>query len=463
MTQKRKAELQRKLSIAPVPRPPDGLADEIKKNIPDLRALERERARFSRSILLSAGVAASVLLLFSSAFITLQLLSPVGEEVLPPGAVTQKKSDIPLPITPPPQARPEAQMVDTVVPAVQKRPEVASNVPIQVARRREDDVVVAAAPQPAPPAAPASVVADAMTVTAENMERRLQEAEAPAQAGARSNEGAPEVAAEAPARFAKTAVVSGDLKREETKALFSFSVDASAFDRVKEAIERGEKPAPEIVDVSAIVNYFAGAGTPRREVELEVEGSRGPVPHANESLVRFSVDTRTSDRRGTPQGPAVATNLLLVIEPNREAVADYRFVGGGTSLSLAQPVLMRNASVTGVMEVDLKPDVSRNTVVMTFHLSYRSVATMRTDVQVGRIRAWQVRESWLRASRRHRLATLGAVWSETLRGTSAGAEVARTAEELATEKPEDSRARELAAAATASYRLRISGSTGSGR
>jgi hypothetical protein len=281
-----------------------------------------------------------------------------------------------------------------------------------------------------------------------------------------------EVDAKAAGRFSAAPMQTARLKMadssgnklDDSKALFTFSVDAEAFERVKGSIERGEKPEPAIVDVSALVNYFAGAASSRREVDLDVEGSRGPLPEAEaSSFVRFSVDTRPGDPARAPEGPPVATNLFLVIEPNPAAVADYRLIGGTKSLGLAQSVLMRNASVTGVMEVDLKPNVSRNTVVVTFRLRYRSVATGRTEMLVGRVRAHELTESWLRASRRHRLATLGAVWGETLRGTNSGAEVARTAEELATEKPDDSRARELAAAATASYRLRISGSTGSGR
>jgi hypothetical protein len=59
-------------------------------------------------------------------------------------------------------------------------------------------------------------------------------------------------------------------------------------------------------------------------------------------------------------------------------------------------------------------------------------------------------KSWQRASRRHRLASLGAVWGESLKGTNKGKDVARRAEELATQAPDDVRARELARAASVS-------------
>jgi hypothetical protein len=59
-------------------------------------------------------------------------------------------------------------------------------------------------------------------------------------------------------------------------------------------------------------------------------------------------------------------------------------------------------------------------------------------------------KSWSRSSRRHRLASLGAVWAESLKGTPAGSEVVRRAEELATQDPGDVHARELARAVSAS-------------
>ena len=53
MTTKRKAELQRRLSMASVPKPPAGLADRIKRDIPELLDTTRDRERFSRSAVAS--------------------------------------------------------------------------------------------------------------------------------------------------------------------------------------------------------------------------------------------------------------------------------------------------------------------------------------------------------------------------------------------------------------------------
>ena len=47
------------------------------------------------------------------------------------------------------------------------------------------------------------------------------------------------------------------------------------------------------------------------------------------------------------------------------------------------------------------------------------------------VKVRDLRRSWLEASTRHRLATLGAVWGESLKGAPASDELAKTAEELA--------------------------------
>src|SRR5215210_7131695 len=76
MNSKRKAELQRRLTLASVPRPPADLAGRIKADIPShLKATQDERERFSRSIAFNFRVAASILLLFSSLFVVLHLMT----------------------------------------------------------------------------------------------------------------------------------------------------------------------------------------------------------------------------------------------------------------------------------------------------------------------------------------------------------------------------------------------------
>ena len=75
MTQKRKAELQRKLSMAPVAKPPAHLADRLKADIPEYLNPQRDRERVNRSLAFSLRVAASVILLVTSVFLTIEFLS----------------------------------------------------------------------------------------------------------------------------------------------------------------------------------------------------------------------------------------------------------------------------------------------------------------------------------------------------------------------------------------------------
>src|SRR5436190_24063354 len=77
MTAKRKAELQRKLALAPVPKPPVDLADRIKGEIPKHFAVdaEKERVRLRQAVAFNVRVAASIILLVSSVYLALHLLS----------------------------------------------------------------------------------------------------------------------------------------------------------------------------------------------------------------------------------------------------------------------------------------------------------------------------------------------------------------------------------------------------
>ena len=106
--------------------------------------------------------------------------------------------------------------------------------------------------------------------------------------------------------------------------------------------------------------------------------------------------------------------------------------------------------MTGLYALDLRPTLTTSQIVATVRLHYRSIGDGRRHTAVRVLRGADFTKPWPRASRRHRLATLGALWGETLRGTEGGTDVALRAEELASQEPRDARARELAAAATAS-------------
>ena len=121
MTANRRADLQRKLSMAPVPQPPAGLADRIKKEIPkELRfSAEQERARFSKSVLFSMRGAASILLLISASYVGLRVLSRAGTEknevVTGPAAKRESPQSVATNVAAPPAVEPAQSPAPTIV------------------------------------------------------------------------------------------------------------------------------------------------------------------------------------------------------------------------------------------------------------------------------------------------------------------------------------------------------------
>src|ERR1043165_5504585 len=77
MSPNRKADLQRKLAMAPIPKPPAGLAERIKSEIPQplLVDARKERERLSRSIAFNLRVAASIILLVGSVYLALRVMT----------------------------------------------------------------------------------------------------------------------------------------------------------------------------------------------------------------------------------------------------------------------------------------------------------------------------------------------------------------------------------------------------
>src|SRR5436305_5557700 len=101
MSPNRKADLQRKLAMAPIPKPPAGLAERIKSEIPQhlLVDARKERERLSRSIAFNLRVAASIILLVGSVYLALRVLSTAEIErthmEAPANVVVAKKAPAP--------------------------------------------------------------------------------------------------------------------------------------------------------------------------------------------------------------------------------------------------------------------------------------------------------------------------------------------------------------------------------
>lgn len=460
MTTKRKAELQRRLSMASVPKPPAGLADRIKSDIPDLLGTARERERLSSSIGFNLRVAASIILLVSSAYLCIQLLSRTdrrNEAAAPAVArLTVKAAPAKLQET---QEAP-AVAAKTVEPTVQPlRAEVETPRP---APHPVDEEPVA---QPAPPSTMNQPENITIAAEAPLLNRRAEPAPAP-----------PPPMPATPEAKAMTGVAggflsemvpparAGDVVQLPSKQVFGISVDSHAFPNVKDAIERGERP--RAVNVEALINYFAGPPDHRapREVGLEVEASPAPVTAGPPAfIIRTTIDTA---RQELPPGASplpVATDAQLEIELDGNAVVSHRRAGGGDELSGVESTLLKNVSVTAMFEVELRSNLSWRQPIATVRLHYRSVANGKEHTITRVVHASEIARPWSESSRRHRLATLGAIWSETLKNAPGATDVARRAEELANQEPRNAKAQELATLASASSRLQSSGPTGSGR
>jgi hypothetical protein len=467
MTQKKKAELQRKLSMAPVARPPGDLLDRLKSDIPnDLMSTRRDRERVSRSMAFSLRVAAAIVFMIASTFALVQFLArddatrvkgPVAAAELP----QSKSGGKPLRRGSGQAPHSEVKMAEVTVTMADSRRKDEPARMRQTAKEAPRALVggvvggvaaeVAANVQslPAPPPPPA-VSEPAFVVAQDRAESITVTQQAPAAP-------APATSASLMMREARAA----DFAYAAPKTVFGISVDSGEFGRLKDLIEKGQTPEAREVNVEALVNHFAGLSPPRRDVRLQVEGSRAPLA-GEVFMLRYTIDTAETSRRGSL--PPVATNARLDIELNSKAISNYRIVADGASISATEPMLVMNLSATGLIEIELAPNVRPRDRIATVRLRYHSITDGRDHTLMKSVDVHELSRSWISASRRHRLATLGAVWGESLKGKATTAsDVARRAEELAKETPSEPLARDLANAASASSRLQTSAPTGSGR
>ncbi|MFL6246618.1 MAG: hypothetical protein ACJ74H_11375 [Thermoanaerobaculia bacterium] len=498
-----------------MPRPPADLSDRIKADIPQYLQTDADRDRFTGSVAFSMRVAASILLLITTAFVTLRLLEPEAakqtaslaprQKVMPAVARYQTTTStaaaerqpaaeevrldiaqepVPVPASVPPAA-PRVAPVVQVAEADRESDRAASGVeggtaggfaeeiptearakaPVAIAEMAPATAneVAAPAPPPPPPSAPPAQVADAAaadtaakSLTRERRSSRNRAAAAPMPLPA------PAPAPDVPPPPADTMTITAaapliseahadDLQLRQKSEVFGISVDPNVFDRVKDALQKGTRPPSASVNVDALINYFAGppARPPRRGVALEVEASPAPVEaEGDQAILRFTIDTPRIEVGRRESTPPAATDARIEIEFDKKAVANFRRIGTSTPVS-PESTLLHNLSVTGLYQLELRPGLKGTQHVATVRLRYRSLTNGKMQVITREVRGSDLAHDWARASRRHRLASLGAVWSESLKGAGSRIDVAKRAEELATQEPKDSRARELANAASA--------------
>jgi hypothetical protein len=411
MTQNRKADLQRKLALAPVAKPPEGLAERIKGEIPlNLRfEPERERARLWQSSSFNLRIAASIVLLVSSLYFALHLLSrsepnstaramsedraaaPVPRQTIvalpnippqPGGARLRQTADQPSLPSSPPGRIVSAQLKDQI--AENKREErdgmnegAPSFVGSVEAPRAATDSLAMAKAAPSSEFSPEPPAVEGGSVAPEHARTDMTAAKTMAAQSAMSS---PSAGAPVPA---PPPPVPAFLRAKENAT--------RNFVEIEESIARGE--TPRNIDIAAIVRHFAAPEKTPADVRVELEASSTPLDAAK-WLLRVSVDAPPSTRAAFTLtfGDAISAHRALAgsIAPNETALYEIEF--------------KRNAT----------PD--------------QTIATVITGGVTHTIHANDLR-SWNAASTRMKRASLAAAWARTLQSrTRAGAIVARARE-----------------------------------
>ena len=169
----------------------------------------------------------------------------------------------------------------------------------------------------------------------------------------------------------------------------------------------------------------------------------------------LSTPTRSTWRQSSTISPATRRNrhapvydIIVELDINEDVVSSWRQIGGDGSI-LREGQLPHNVAVTALYEMNLNAPLAASSRIATIELRYTSAADGSEERSSHTIRARDLIPQWTKASRRHRLATLGALWGEGLAGSAQAPEIAEKAQELAKQSPRDKRARELANAASA--------------
>jgi hypothetical protein len=379
MTRNRKADLQRKLTMAPLAKPPAGLADRIKHDIPQQFAFrtETERTQLRKSAMFNLRIAASIILLVSSLYLALHLVSRNGTNVDTRSMATFKDAAAPaprvavaLPNTPP--APGSARVQDhTDLPPLPRVPppaSIAAQPPagrMAEAKREESNAMTTGAP---------AYVADTQTIP-QLTERIVVARAAPVVA--------PPAAAEVPAITAEGGAPSRErtLAKSSAATAPSESRDAVAatappvrnFIAVQQAISRGE--APRDIDAYAFVQHFAAPERAPADLRVELEASATPLD-ATKWLLRVSVDA--------PDKTSTRINLTF-----GDAIAAHRAVIGSVS-----------ANETALYEIEFKPNAK----------SDDTIATVRAGNAKSTLRVADLRH-WNEASSRMKRASLAAAWA----------------------------------------------------
>lgn len=446
MSKERKAELQRKLAMTSVPRPPADLLDRIKGEIPlDLgKTPERDRSLWRSTLVMR--VAASLMLLVTTGLVTWRIVQP---DVRPSAPVTARRERI-VPaitraVTRPAEEKAEAPPVAETASRVTESPIVVPQsvsiaapakptVPVVESAEREEasDLAVFQGTAPERTVAQTTQMADA----ADSSARREVESitiTARAPAVLERPAAAPAPPPPPPATAAQGATVGAVQKDVAVQKVYRFGVtlDTREFARVQRSLAAGVRPPR--VDVDALINHFAFGPQP---APIESELSADPLDR-DRLLLRVSIDGDSS--------PDLADARLQVDFP-AEAVREARRIGGGDVLR-ADSGNSAGRSVTVLYELQLRGLLAPDATVAEIRLVWPS------RVSAAIVTAGSAR-SWTDSSHRHRRASLAGLWAESLSRASTDARLATLAAALQDERPSDPFSRDLFTAIEASTRTR---------
>ncbi|HXA17997.1 MAG TPA: hypothetical protein VN380_13445 [Thermoanaerobaculia bacterium] len=385
MTRNRKADLQRKLTMAPVATPPAGLAGRIKSEIPSNMGFESERTQSRKSAMFNLRIAASIILLVSSLYLVLHLLSrtdanmrsmPVADDKT---AATAPRMAVALPNTPP-QPGTSREQPRTDLPVMPSTPPTTSvttipNTRIAEAKREEADGMSTGRPSysssvenEGPAVKPQPIVAEAAPAPAAAAPppppslALARDRAATAGAVAEGRVFAPEPSA------AKTAVPQERIAARDDAPVRNFVA-------IQEAISHGATLGH--LDTSAIVQHFAAPERRPADLRVELEASAAPL-NASKWLLRVSVD-----------GPV--TNATSIDLEFGDAVAAHHALTGSPA-----------PNETALYEIEFKPNATPD----------QTIATVRAGKAEGVVRVTDLRR-WNAASTRMKRASLAATWART--------------------------------------------------
>lgn len=400
MSPNRKADLQRKLAMAPLPKPPAGLAERIKNEIPQhlLVDVRKERQRLSQSIAFNMRVAASVLFLVLSVYLALHVLSRSEN------ATASRRPPVPVAAAAKPQPRNEVRPVPPLLAPPPPKVDSKQNAPVQIAEAKPQPPMrqksVAASEPAGEPGGVAGGSAQGVEMAPPPPPAVSQSAEAP-------------LMAEAPAPAAK--------REAAPRAQSGFIADAAAAPLpLSPSSLFGISLANGKLTGVALIEHFAAPAAPPQSLRLDTEAALlDETP-----LLRVSVDLPEAKHPAGSSLPPVAADAKLDVAFNDDAVVSHRAIAGAASAT--ESVLPSGASVTALYALELKPGLGRHATIATVRLHYRSVVDGKEHDITKKLRRSDIRQ-WDDASRRMKGTSLAAALVERLAPAETIAEKARAA------------------------------------